>query len=107
MKRSLFVITFLCFASLVFAKSYSISLFKNTTVGTSKLAEGIYYVKLDGDKAIFTDSGRKDVTVAGKVSEATGKKFATTSVETSEKNGNTVIKAIHFGGSNTIIEFAD
>ena len=109
MKRSIFVVVFLCLASFLFAgdKSYPMTLIKATKVGNAELAKGFYTVKLDGQKAIFTDAKRNEVTVAGKVSDGAGKKFDMTSIESSEKGGTPVIKAIKFGGSTTSIEFTD
>ena len=109
MKKSLLLVVFFCFASLIFAgaKSYPMTIAKATKVGGSELAKGFYTVKLDGEKAIFTDAKKNETSVSGKVTEGTGKKYEMTSVETSEKTGSPVIKVIHFAGSNTTIEFAD
>jgi hypothetical protein len=107
MKKSLLLAGILAFSSLSFAysKTYEISLASATKAGNVQLKAGQYRVKLDGDKAIFTDvDTSKQVTVPVKIENA-AKKFDETKVDSvSDGNVNT-IKDIQLGGSTTQIDF--
>jgi hypothetical protein len=106
MKKSVFLIALLSLSSLVFAgaKKYSVSFSTATQAGSVKLAPGNYTLQLDGDKAIFTDSKNKSVTVPVKVTTSTTK-FQATAVEASSKAGEDKIDAIDLAGTTTKVEF--
>ena len=105
-KKTVFLIGVLSLASLAFAgaKKYNVSLAVSTQAGTAKLAPGLYTLQLEGDKAIFTDSKDKSVTVPVKVTTSP-KKFQYTAVEASTKSGNDEIDAIDLAGTTTKVEF--
>jgi len=109
MRKSLLCVGLLTFSSLIFAgtKSYAVSILAPTKVGSELLTKGMYTLKVDGDKAVFTDAHHKTVSVPVKLQNGTGKKYEFTSVEASQKDGGEAIKLIHLAGSNTTIEFGD
>ena len=108
MKKSLLLIGFVSLSSLAFAgtKSYEIVLDSPAKAGALSLAAGDYKVKLDGTKAVFTDTRtNKSVTTDVKV-KTTDRKFSHTAVDSSKQSGGDRIDAIELGGSNTEIDFA-
>jgi len=107
MRKSLLFIVLLTFASVMFAKSYTVSIQAPTKVGSVQLAKGSYTLHVDGDKVLFTDDHQKTVSVPAKLNNSATKKFEFTSVEATEKNGQETIKLIHLGGSTTTVEFGD
>jgi hypothetical protein len=82
-----------------------ITLSGTTNAGSVQLKAGNYNVKLDGDKAVFTqiDTSKK-FTVPVKVENA-AKKFDGTRVDTTNDGKADTIKDIQFGGSTTQIDF--
>ena len=81
------------------------SLSRATQVGTVQLKAGSYEVKVDGDKAIFTDvNTSKKYTVPVKVENA-AKKFDYTKFETTGDGNSDTLKDIQLGGSTTQIDF--
>lgn len=109
MRKSVLCVGLLAFSSLIFAgtKSYPVTILGPTKVGSVELAKGQYTLQVDGDKAIFTDSHRKTVSVPVKLQNGTGKKYEFTSVEATQKDGGEAIKLIHLAGSTTTVEFGD
>jgi hypothetical protein len=106
MKKSLLLIGVLSLASIGFAgaKKYDISLSTASKVGSVTLAPGSYKLQVEGDKAVFTDSRNKTITVPVKL-ETSATKFGQTSVEASNKTGQEVIEAIDLAGTTTKVEF--
>lgn len=110
MTKSLVLAGLLSLSALVVsasAKSYSIELDSVAKAGSVQLAKGDYSVKVEGDKAVFTDQHSKSVSVAVKLDTGKGKKFAYTSVEATHQDGTEIIKLIHLGGSTTTLEFGE
>jgi hypothetical protein len=105
-KKAVFLIGVLSLASLAVAgaKKYDVSLDASTQAGAVKLAPGLYKLQLQGDKAIFTDSKNKSITVPVKVTTSPTK-FEYTAVEASTKGGSDEIDAISLGGTTTKVEF--
>jgi hypothetical protein len=105
MKKSLLFVGLLTFSSMMFAaaKSYTLTITAPTKVGSAQLAKGNYTMRVEGDKAIFTDEKSKKVSVPVKLETGTGKKFEFTSTESS----GDAIKLIHLAGSTTTVEFGD
>jgi len=108
MKKSLLIFGFVSLSSLALAgtKSYEIVLETPAKAGALQLPAGDYKVKVDGAKAVFTDTRtNKSVSTDIKLKTA-DRKFSHTAVDSS-KDGNTDrIDAIELGGSNTEIDFA-
>jgi hypothetical protein len=107
MKKSLILLAALSLSTLAFAspKKYEISLVKAAKAGNTQLAAGNYRVVVDGDKATFTDSKNKSVTIPVKL-ETEKTKFQSTAVESSDKSGQEVLDAIDLGGTTTKVEFS-
>lgn len=108
MKKSLLFIGFVSLSSFAFAgtKSYEIVLDTPAKAGSLQLPAGDYKVKLDGTKAVFTDTRtNKSVTTDVKVKTA-DRKFAHTAVDSSKQNDGERIDAIELGGSSTELDFA-
>jgi hypothetical protein len=91
--------------SIAYAKSYSVSFPRPTQAGAVQLKAGSYEVKLDGDKAIFTDtnSSRK-YTVPVKV-ENGAKKYEFTRAESAGDGKADTLKDIQLGGSTIQLNF--
>jgi hypothetical protein len=112
MKKSLFLVVFLSLSSFAFAgakgpttKSYEIALDTPVKVGSVRLPAGEYKVKLDGNKAVFTDTKtNKSITTDAKV-KTVEKKFAHTAVDSSKQGDGQRIDSIELGGSTTQIDF--
>src|ERR1700722_16046957 len=82
------------------AKSYDIVLQTPAMAGTSELKPGEYKLKVEGSQAVFTGQDAKSFSVPVKI-ESNDKKFANTSVETTNQGGMDNIQTIDLGGSNT------
>ena len=91
--------------SLASAKTYEITVSSPVMVGTSPLPAGSYKLKLEGDKAVFTNMDTdKEVTADVKV-DTVDKKYDVTAIDSTKKGDRDQINAIELGGSNTKIEF--
>jgi hypothetical protein len=105
--KSLLIIGTLALASIASAKSYVIILSAPTKAGNVQLAAGEYSLKVQGANAIFTSAETgKSFTAAVKAADA-GKKFATTAVDCSSKDGADQMTAIELGGSSTKLELGE
>ena len=91
----------LCTAS---AKQYTVSFAKPVQVGTVQLAAGEYKLKVEGEKAIFTDSHKKSFTAPAKLVKIS-KKSTVTAVETKEANGSDRLDAIDLDGADFKLVF--
>ncbi len=100
--KSLFMVGALVLSSLgiASAKSYDIVLQAPAMAGANELKPGDYKLKVEGSQAVFTAENAKSFSVPVKV-ENSDKKFADTSVETTNQGGMDNIQAIDLGGSNT------
>jgi hypothetical protein len=100
--KSLIIMGALALSSLgiASAKSYDIVLEAPAMAGTNELKAGEYKLKVEGSEAVFTGQNTKSFSVPVKV-ENSDKKFANTSVETTNQGGMDNIQAIDLGGSNT------
>ena len=107
MKKSVFLTGILALASvsIAYSKTYNVSFSRATQAGSVQLKAGSYEVKLDGDKAIFTDvDSSKQYSVPVKVENA-AKKFEYTKIETTNSGNVDTLKDIRLGGSTTQIDF--
>jgi hypothetical protein len=106
-KRTLLLLGVLAMAILpvASAKSYSIAFPSLTRVGSAQLPAGDYTLKVDGANAVFTNvDSNKTVTTPVKVENA-DKKYAVTSVETTQEGDAQHVKDIQLGGSTTKLDF--
>ena len=105
--KSLLLIGTLALASIASAKTYDLTLSAPANAGTVQMAAGTYSVKVLGGFAFFTnvDTGRKFLTAVK--TEDAGKKFDTTAVECSSKDGESQITAVELGGSSTKLELGE
>jgi hypothetical protein len=77
-----------------------------TKAGATELKPGEYRVKVEGSQAVFTDTQNgKTFSVAVKI-ENSDRKFANTSVESTNQGGMDTIQAIDLGGSSTRLAVA-
>jgi hypothetical protein len=107
MKKSVFLAGILAASSLCFGytKSYEITLANATKAGNVQLKAGQYRLKVEGDKAVFTDMDTdKQFSVPVKVENA-AKKFDETRLDTNSDGKTDTIKDIQLGGSTTQIDF--
>ena len=106
-KRTLLLLGVLAMAILpvASAKSYSIAFPSLTRVGSAQLPAGDYTLKVEGANAVFTNvDSNKTVTTPVKVENA-DKKYAVTSVETTQEGDAQHVKDIQLGGSTTKLDF--
>jgi hypothetical protein len=91
--------------TMAFAKTYDISFSSVTKVGSLQLKAGDYRLKVDGNKATFTEvNSSKSVSTDVKV-ENGDKKFEDTKVNSTTDGGANVVKDIELGGSKIKIGF--
>ena len=106
-KRTLLLLGVLAMSSLsvASAKSYNIAFPSRTVVGKAQLPAGDYTLKVEGANAVFTNvDSNKSVTTPVKI-ETVDKKFAATSVETTQDGDTQHVTDIELGGSNTKLDF--
>jgi uncharacterized protein YdbL (DUF1318 family) len=107
MKKSVLLLAVLALASIsiAFAKSYAVNLSHSVQAGAVELKAGSYHVKVDGDKAIFTDlDSNKEYSVPVKIENA-AKKFEYTRIDETVNGSVSAIKTIQLGGSTTKLNF--
>jgi hypothetical protein len=107
MKKSVLLTGILAAASISigYARTYDVDLSHATQAGTVQLKAGSYRVKVDGDKAIFTDvDSDKQYSVPVKVENA-AKKFEYTRIDETVNGNAGMLKDIQLGGSTTQIDF--
>lgn len=88
-------------AGIASAKSWDITLDQPTTVGANQLKAGDYEVKLNGNQAVLTNEAEGKAVKVPVTIEHSDKKFGTTEVETTAKDGKDSIHSIGLGGSTT------
>jgi hypothetical protein len=106
-KRSLLLLGVLAMSilSIASAKSYTIAFTGPTIVGSTQLQAGEYTLKVDGTNAVFTKvDSNKSVTAPVKIENA-DKKYATTSIKTTQEGDAQHIDNIQLGGSTTTLVF--
>lgn len=102
--RYLIAILLVC-ASLLFAKTYSITLSEPSKVAGMELKPGSYSLRVEGEKAIFLDRTRKPVAEASVKVENAARKFDATAIEFRKESGENRIQAISLGGSRMKLIF--
>ncbi len=105
--RKFMVVAALAISSLTVlsAKSYEIILSGPTKAGNLQLKPGQYTLKVNGDKAVFTDiNSSKSFTTPVKV-QTTDKKFDDTRVQSTKEGEVDKIEEIDLGGSKTKLGF--
>jgi hypothetical protein len=96
-----------CFAfvalAIANAKSYSVTLSRDMTVGNTELKAGEYRLEVVGDKAILT-KGKIQAEAPAKL-ESTAEEFRTTTLRVQEEGGKTRISEIRLAGTKTKVVF--
>ena len=95
----------LCSLTMAVAKNYELTLSGLTKVGSVQLKPGQYTLKVNGDKAIFTNEDTAQTFTTSVKVENTDKKFDTTQVNATKDGGTDVVKEIELGGSKTKLDF--
>lgn len=85
------------------ATNYKLTLFQNSTIGSTELKPGDYKVEMKDNKALV--KGGKNVVEADAKLETTNEKYSTTSVRYSNADGKMKIQEIRLGGTNSKIVF--
>jgi len=91
-------------AAVVSAKTYTFTISSATQVGSVQLKPGEYKLKVDGSQVVLTDIGGNRVDTNVTI-EAAGKKFAQTSVSTSNTDNGARIISIELGGTSNRVVF--
>ncbi|MGC8794617.1 MAG: hypothetical protein ACP5U2_14630 [Bryobacteraceae bacterium] len=102
--KYLIAILLVC-ASLLLAKTYTITLSEPSKVAGTELKPGSYALKIEGDKAVFLDRTRKPVAEATVKIENANRKFDATAIEFRKESGGNRIQAISLGGSKMKLVF--
>ncbi len=97
MKKLLLVFTVLGL-SLAYAKSYHLTLYEKSILGSTELKPGEYTIELK-DQQVVVKNGKLRAEAAVKV-ENEGSKFPTTTVRYSNGDGKYRITEIRVGGTN-------
>ncbi len=105
MRTRYVIATLLACASLLLAKTYSITLSEPSTIAGTVLKPGNYSLKIEGDKAVFLDRARKPVVETTVKVESAARKFEATAIEFRKESGQNRIQAIALGGSKTKLVF--
>jgi hypothetical protein len=96
-----------CFAfvalAIASAKSYSVTLSHDMTVGNTELKAGEYKLEVVGDKAVLSH-GKIQAEAPAKL-ESTAEHFRTTTLRVQEQGGKTRISEIRLGGTKTKVVF--
>jgi hypothetical protein len=102
MKKLLVCFAFVALA-IASAKSYSVTLSHDMTVGNAELKAGEYQLEVVGDKAILT-KGKVQAEAPAKL-ESAPQEFRTTTMRVQEEGGKTRISEIRLGGTKTKVVF--
>jgi hypothetical protein len=91
--------------TMVSAKSYSVQFAKPTKAGSVELKPGVYSLKVQGDKAVFTDQeSQKQYTVPVKV-ETGERSYSETMVQSKQVGTGAAVQEIDLGGTKTKLGF--
>jgi hypothetical protein len=103
MRKLLILSLALSVAAVAGEKSFKVTLFQPSTVGSTELQPGEYKLDLDGSKVVIR-SGKNTTEAEVKV-ETGDKKFNSTSVRYENGNGNYRVQEIRLGGTKTTLIF--
>jgi hypothetical protein len=97
----------LCLGGVSFlsAKSYNFRIDTPVMAGAVQLPAGEYRLKVDGDKAVFTEVDENKSFTAPVKMETVDKKYDDTAVVTSNEGGSQHLQSIELGGSKTKLDF--
>lgn len=101
--KILLILTGMALAAVASAKSYTVTLFQPTIVGTTELKPGDYKIDVQESKAVIR-SGKNQVEAPVKV-ETGAEKFSSTTVRYQNGDGKYRMREIRLGGTNTTIVF--
>jgi len=105
MEKKLLIVLALAGASVLSAKSYSVTLDQPSIVGHTQLKPGDYKLKLEGSKVTFVDHENKTAVEVNVKVENKKDKFQNTEV-VSRKDGNSrKIVEITLGGTRQQLDF--
>ena len=96
--KKLLVMLALLGASLAYAKSFHVTLYEKSVLGSTELKPGDYTVELK-DQQVVIRSGKVEAS-AGVTVENESTKFGTTTVRYSNGDGRFHIQEIRLGGTN-------
>lgn len=85
------------------AKTYTITLYQNSSINGTELKAGDYKVEVKDQKAVIK-AGKVSVEAPVKV-ESEDKKFASTTVRYATDGGKNSVQEIRLGGTNTKLVF--
>lgn len=102
-KKFLLTLTVIAGSTMAYAKSYNVTLFQPTLVGSTDLKPGDYKIEVTDEKVVLKGV-KSSVEAAAKV-ETAGEKFAATSVRYRAEDGKYRIQEIRIGGTTTKIVF--
>jgi hypothetical protein len=103
MRRLLTILIVLSVSAVANAKSFHVTLFQQSIIGTAELQPGDYKLDLDGSKVVISNKG-KSAEAEVKV-ETSDQKFNSTSVRYQNGDGNYRIQEIRLGGTKTKLIF--
>jgi hypothetical protein len=103
MRKLLLILLALSLAAVAGAKSFTVTLFQQSTVGAIELQPGEYKLDLDGSKVVIRN-GKKIAEAEVKV-ETGDTKFNSTSVRYENGNGSYRVQEIRLGGTKTKLIF--
>ena|SRR5215470_15722085 len=96
--KKLLVVFALLGVSLAQAKSFHVTLYEKSLLGSTELKPGEYTIELK-DQQVVVRNGKQEAQAAVKV-ENEGTKFSTTTVRYSNGDGQYHIQEIRLGGTN-------
>ncbi len=89
--------------SLASAKTYTVTLYEPSELGTTQLSPGKYKVKVDGTTALLMDARNRQVAANLKV-ENLNKRFDNNELEFTKNGGVDRIQEIHLGGTRMKVD---
>jgi|SRR5450432_1251721 len=105
MRKVLLSFGLIALAAVAGARSYTVSLFLPTMIGSESFAPGDYKVAVVDQKAVIRN-GKLHGEFPVKVEE-NGARYGATSVRYSNSDGKMHVQEIHLGGTSTKLVFAE
>ncbi len=105
MKKVFLVVSALAGLAAAGPKHYSVRLMEAAQFGSAELTAGDYTLTVDGEKALIR-SAKVEVGAHVKA-ETADRRFGTTNLIVSERNGSRKIVAIELGGSRTTLVISE
>ena len=102
-KKFLPILVFFCGVAVASGKTYSVTLYQQSIVGSAQLQPGDYKLDVDGSKVTLRN-GKKATEAEVKV-ETGDQKYSSTTVRYQNGDGNYRIQEIRLGGTKTKLVF--